>query len=91
LHPAYYFLAVWNLVVFALYGIDKWRSTRSQWRVSERTLILSAFFMGASGAMLGMYFFRHKTRQMKFILLLPLALLVNVAAVLAVFYLSAAV
>ena len=89
MYPAYYALTVWNLAVFAMYGIDKWKSTRSQWRIKERTLLLSAFCMGGLGALLGMYFFRHKTKHVSFQTLLPLALLANVALVLAIFYLTA--
>ena len=89
MNPVYYVLAVWNLAVLAMYGIDKWKSAHDKLRIRERTLILSAFLMGSLGAIVGMNLFRHKTKHMKFIVLLPIALLVNVALVLAVFYLSA--
>lgn len=72
-------LAVWNAVVFSLYGIDKWCAKNDKWRISEKTLIGAAFLMGAVGAILGMKTFRHKTRKKMFSLLVALAFLVNVA------------
>ena len=91
LRPVFYLLAAWNLLVFTMYGIDKWKSANDRWRIKERTLILSAFLMGGVGALLGMRIFRHKTKHVSFQILLPLALLINVAVVLGVIYFSAAV
>ena len=82
----FYLLAIWNIAVFALYGIDKWKASRNKWRVKERTLVLSAFLMGGAGAFLGMIVFRHKTKHLKFKILLPLALVLNIAAVVGFIY-----
>ena len=73
--------ALWNLITFSLYGIDKRRATRKQWRISESTLIVCAFLMGGIGAFLGMWLFRHKTKYLKFKVLIPLAIIANVAVV----------
>ena len=54
-----------NVLVFALYGIDKGKAKAGAWRISENTLIISALF-GAIGAVLGMQIFHHKTRKPKF-------------------------
>ncbi len=70
-------LVIWNAVVFLLYGIDKWCAMNNKWRISERTLISVAFFMGALGAILGMRTFRHKTKKKMFSALIALAFLVN--------------
>jgi len=69
--------AAWNTFVFALYGVDKSRAIHNKWRISEATLIASAFFAGALGAFLGMSFFRHKTKRLKFKILIPMALISN--------------
>ncbi len=73
-------LGIWNVVVFLLYGIDKWCAVNDKWRISEKTLVGSAFLMGALGAILGMKTFRHKTKKKMFKALIALALLVNVGA-----------
>lgn len=74
-----YLLAI-NVIAFAAYGIDKWKARHGKWRISEMTLILLAFVGGALGAMAGMKVFRHKTRHWKFRILVPLALVLWMAA-----------
>jgi uncharacterized membrane protein YsdA (DUF1294 family) len=69
----------WNVITFALYGMDKYRAKNNKWRISEATLIACAFLMGGIGSFLGMQIFRHKTKHMKFRILVPLAVIVNIA------------
>jgi len=75
------FLVLWNIITFVLYGIDKSKAKNNKWRISEATLILCAFLMGGIGSFLGMRIFRHKTKHMKFMILVPLAIVINVAVV----------
>lgn len=56
-----------NLIVFLLYGIDKWKAIHHKWRIPEAHLILAGVF-GILGAILGMLLFRHKIRKPKFYL-----------------------
>ena len=79
-------ILVWNTVLFFMYGIDKYKAKKGWWRISENTLVVSALLMGAPGALMGMKTFRHKTRKLKFRLMLPFALLLNLAAVIAYYY-----
>lgn len=74
-------ITVWNIVVFLIYGIDKLKAIRGSYRISENFLISSAVVMGAFGAMAGMYVFRHKTRKMKFRLIIPVAVVINLAVI----------
>ena len=76
-----YFIIGWNLLVFILFGIDKYKAIKGKWRISEKTLIISSFCLGAIGGVLGMITFSHKTKHLKFKLLLPLAIIVNIAIV----------
>ena len=68
-------LALLNILSFALYGSDKVRARRREERVPERVLLGIAFAGGAFGAGLAMCMFRHKTRHVRFVLLVPLFLL----------------
>ena len=72
-------LAAVNLLAFALYGIDKAKAKRGAWRIPEATLLLVAFLGGSFGALLGMEVFRHKTRHLKFRILVPLFLILHIA------------
>jgi len=69
-----------NLLAFALYGADKRKAKRGTWRIRESTLLLVAALGGSAGALLGMELFRHKTKHWKFKILVPLFLLLHVAA-----------
>ena len=74
-------LLAWNVIVFFLYAADKSRAKRGSRRISERTLILSALCLGGVGAMVGMSFLRHKTQHTNFKVLVPIGLVLTVAAV----------
>ncbi len=74
-------VAVYNLVVFCIYGYDKRCAIKNKWRVPEKVLIGLAFAAGSVGAYLGMTVFRHKTKHTKFTVLVPLALLIHIVLV----------
>lgn len=74
---------IWNFIVFLLYGIDKLKAKAGAWRVSEKTLILCALFLGAVGAFCGMKVFRHKTKHAKFTILVPLLMVLNIVLLIA--------
>ena len=73
--PAICYLTIINVTAFALMGFDKQRAKRHLWRISEKTLFLSALAGGSFGAILGMYTFRHKTRHTSFVYGMPVILI----------------
>ena len=66
-----------NLIVFAMYGIDKAKAVRNEWRIPEKTLIGLAV-LGSPGALLAMFVFRHKIRKPKFYIGVPLILIAEI-------------
>ena len=83
------YLAVVNLLAFAMYGIDKRKAQIHAWRISEKALFIVAFMGGSLGAVIGMHLFHHKTRHWYFRYGLPAVLLLQVAlAVLGTGYLT---
>lgn len=74
-------LVIWNTLNFLLMGIDKYQSTRGHWRIRESILLAGAFAMGGFGSLTGSLLFHHKTRKMKFRILLPAAVLCNLAGI----------
>jgi len=67
------YLLLINLLGFILYGIDKAKSKRKgSRRIPERTLLWVARFGGGVGCWLGMMLFRHKTKHIRFMILVPL-------------------
>ena len=75
------YVAVINFVSFALYGIDKQKAVGGEWRIPEFTLLFTGFIGGAVGSFAGMKFFRHKTRKLKFRILVPLFIALNLAVI----------
>jgi len=57
--------AVLNVIVLAMYGIDKYKAIKGKWRTPEKTLI-GAGAIAPWGAIIGMNLFNHKTRKAKF-------------------------
>lgn len=72
---------IWNLFTFLQMGMDKRKAVKERQRISEKTLLLSAFCMGAVGSGAGMLVFHHKTKKWKFRILVPLALAVNLTVI----------
>jgi uncharacterized membrane protein YsdA (DUF1294 family) len=75
------YLIVINLIAFILYGIDKKRAIRKEYRISERVLLWMARLGGGIGCWLGIKIFRHKTKHTKFRIVVPLWMLIWMAAV----------
>ena len=71
------YLIIMNIAAFGMYGIDKQKAIRKQWRIPEAQLLAVAAIGGSAGALLGMQFFHHKTRKWKFRLGVPLILAVQ--------------
>jgi uncharacterized membrane protein YsdA (DUF1294 family) len=67
-----YYLIVINVFSFILVYIDKKKAIKNKWRVREFYLFLSSILGGCFGFLLSMYLFHHKTKKIKFILLIPI-------------------
>jgi uncharacterized membrane protein YsdA (DUF1294 family) len=76
---------VFNLIAFAMMGIDKYKAIHNKWRIPEKTLFISAIPFSALGANLGMQVFRHKTKHLKFVIGMPAILIVQIVLVLVYF------
>lgn len=73
------YLILINLITFIVYGVDKSLAIKHEWRISEATLIMLAVIGGSIGAFLGMQVFRHKTKHMKFVIGVPVIIVLQVA------------
>lgn len=66
-----------NLVTLLIWGVDKNRAIRQQWRIPEKWLFFLALIGGAFGALAGMLLFRHKIRKARFWLFVILFLVMH--------------
>lgn len=79
------YLTIINILSFILYGIDKLKAIKKKERISEKTLILIGILGGSIGSLIGMNLFRHKTKKLKFIISLPLILIIHIIVVIYLF------
>ena len=68
-----------NALICYMFGIDKYKARRGQWRISEATLLAVAAIGGSIGAWMGMKVWHHKTLHSKFRYGVPIILLVHIA------------
>ena len=72
------YLVIMNVIGLVLMYCDKQRARQGKWRISEKTLFLSALLGGSAGSILGMYFFRHKTKHWYFVVGMPVILFLQI-------------
>ena len=75
------YLVVINLIAFVLYGIDKKRAIRNEYRIRESVLLWIARLGGAIGSWLGIKVFRHKTKHTKFRIVVPLWMIICIVVI----------
>lgn len=75
-----------NIVSFITMAVDKSKAKHGKWRISEKTLFLLAAVGGSVGSLAGMYTFRHKTKHTKFVIGMPVILIVHIALAIYVIY-----
>ncbi len=66
-----------NIISFIIYGIDKQKAIKQKWRINENILIILALIGGGAGSFIGMYTFHHKTKKIKFLILIPLITIIE--------------
>lgn len=70
----FFYLCIMNLLGFFIMFLDKQKARQGKWRISEKTLFLTALLGGSLGTTLGMHTFRHKTKHWYFKYGMPLIL-----------------
>jgi len=68
---------------------DKSAARRRKWRVKENTLLLVSVLGGSIAMLLTMRIIRHKTQRKKFMIGIPVIIVLQIALVAAFFWLKA--
>lgn len=71
------YLAVISIVAIVVTVLDKLRAKRHGWRVKESTLLIISALGGSAAMYITMLMIRHKTRKPKFMLGIPVIMLVQ--------------
>ena len=72
------YLVVINIISFFTYGLDKYLAIKNKRRISENSLISLSIIGGSIGSILGMFFFHHKTKKKRFLIMNPLILIIQI-------------
>lgn len=75
-----YLLSI-NLIGILIMLIDKKKAIKGSWRIPEKTLLIVALLGGSIGTMIGMYWFRHKTKKLKFTLGFQIILITEIVLI----------
>ncbi len=70
-----------NLISVIVTAYDKHCAVKKRWRVKESTLMLLSALGGSVGMYITMLLIKHKTKHLKFMLGIPIILIVHLAAV----------
>ena len=66
-----------NIISFILALTDKHRAIKKKWRISENTLLFTAIIGGGVGLLLGLLLSNHKTRRKKFMIGVPVIIVLH--------------
>ena len=67
-----------NIISFIITSIDKLLAILNKRRISEKTLLTLSFFGGSIGTFISMFLFHHKTKKIKFRILIPLFIIMQI-------------
>ena len=84
----FYFAAI-SLVTIIATCLDKYFAKKDMFRISEKALIILAFLGGSLAEYCTMQIIRHKTKHNKFMLGLPLIMILQITLVFVFLYLKA--
>lgn len=79
--PLLIYILFMNILGLAIMRYDKIKAQRFEWRISEKTIFIVALLLGGPGVLYGMYRFRHTTRHAKFVIGIPLIIILNVITI----------
>ena len=78
--PLIYFAAV-SVITAVITSLDKYKAKKGAFRISEATLFILALLGGALSEYLTMHLIRHKTLHKRFMIGLPVIILIQSAAI----------
>ena len=80
------YLAAISLVAIGMILHDKRAAVRGSWRIRERTLLLVSALGGSVAMLIAMRLARHKTKHAKFMVGIPVIIILQIAVVLFIWW-----
>jgi len=75
------YLVLINILAIAFCIYDKYAAKKRLWRISENTLIAVSILGGSVMMLLCMYLIRHKTKHKKFMLGIPIIIILQAVCI----------
>ncbi len=82
------YLIIISTISFFVCVYDKSAAKKRRWRVPEKTLFLLSALGGSAAMLLTMRLIRHKTLHKRFMLGIPIIIIVQLFAVIGILYLT---
>ena len=79
--PLLIYLAAINLITLVLFCVDKHRAKTGNWRIPEGVLLGLSLAGGSVGGLIGMLAAHHKVRKARFMVGLPLTIMLQAAII----------
>lgn len=70
------YLMIINVIGFFICWLDKYKAKRHKYRIPEKFLLLIGLMGGCFGFLLGMIITNHKTKKIKFCILMPVMIII---------------
>lgn len=86
LYLLWVYLGIVNVTGFILPAVDKRRAKKDRWRIRESTLFLISALGGSVAMYISMRLFHHKTKHKRFMIGIPVIIVLQLGAVFAVWY-----
>ncbi|MBQ7595200.1 MAG: DUF1294 domain-containing protein [Clostridia bacterium] len=86
--PVCIYLAIISIITVIITIYDKSAAKRNKRRVSEASLMLLGLAGGALAELITMKIIRHKTKHPKFMIGLPVEIIIHIAAICFLFFLK---
>lgn len=86
LYLLWVYLGIVNVAGFILPAVDKRRAKKDKWRIKESTLFLISALGGSVAMYISMRLFHHKTKHKRFMIGIPVIIVLQLGAVFAVWY-----
>ena len=80
------YLIVINIIGFILPPVDKRKAKKNKWRIRERTLFIVSALGGSIAMYISMRLFHHKTKHKRFMIGIPIIIVLQLGAVFAIWY-----
>ena len=80
------YLIIISIIGFILPPVDKSKARKNKWRIRERTLFIVSALGGSVAMYISMRIFHHKTKHKRFMIGIPVIIILQFGAVFAIWY-----